>query len=180
MIKKTIAAAAAIGVALTAFAGIADARPGKPGDLNIVEIAAGNSNFSTLVSAVVAADLVDALSDPDARYTVFAPTNAAFEKVADELGLTVGALVDYLVDEDLLASVLLYHVAEGRRFSNSVVGRNDKSIQTLLGAPLVVTPSGQVVDAAPSTSNASIGPANINASNGVIHVIDNVLVPLPL
>jgi uncharacterized surface protein with fasciclin (FAS1) repeats len=180
MIKKTIAAAAAIGVALTAFAGIADARPGKPGDLNIVEIAAGNSNFSTLVSAVVAADLVDALSDPDARYTVFAPTNAAFEKVANELGFTVGALVDYLVEEELLASVLLYHVAEGRRFSNSVVGRNDKSIQTLLGAPLVVTPSGQVVDAAPSTSNASIGPANINASNGVIHVIDNVLVPLPL
>merc|ERR1711988_1972760 len=94
----------------------------------IVDIAAGNEDFSTLVAAVQAADLVDALSDPDASLTVFAPTNAAFEAALESLGMTAEEL---LADTDLLTSVLLYHVVEGAVPAADVVTLDGQSVTTL-------------------------------------------------
>lgn len=155
--------------------------PKAPGDASIYDIVAANEDFSTLKFALDTAGLDAAVKDPDVQLTVFAPTNAAFEKVATELGFggDVLALATFLVENDLLDDVLLYHVTEGRRWSNSVVNANNpKTIKTLLGAFVTSTPQGTLVDVAPSTSDASIIAADISASNGVVHVIDNVLVPL--
>lgn len=155
--------------------------PKAPGDASIYDIVESNDDFSTLKFALDTAGLDGVLDSEDIQFTVFAPTNAAFEKVATELGFggDVLALATYLVENGLLDDVLLYHVADGRRFSNSVVNQNNpKPIETLLGALVTSTPAGVLVDAAPSTSNAVIIAADISASNGVVHVIDNVLVPL--
>ena len=155
--------------------------PKAPGDASIYDIVASNEDFSTLKFALDTAGLDAAVKSDGVQLTVFAPTNAAFVKVATELGFgtDVLALATYLVENELLDDVLLYHVTDGRRFSNSVVNKNNpKSIETLLGADVMSTPGGMILDAAPSTSNASIVAPNISASNGVVHVIDNVLVPL--
>jgi uncharacterized surface protein with fasciclin (FAS1) repeats len=186
MIKKTIAVAAAIGVTLTAFAGIADARGAKaPGTSTIWELVQGSAVHTTLEFAIGAAGLEEALDASGVQYTLFAPTDAAFEKVAAELEVagigdgTVGTLAGFLVENDLLDDVLLYHVTEGRRFANSVVPRNgEKPIETLLGASLVAKVGGLLMDASGATSDAAVTTANVSASNGVIHFIDNVLVPL--
>lgn len=155
--------------------------PKAPGDATIYDIVESNDDFSTLKFALDATGLDAVLDSDGVQFTVFAPTNAAFEKVAAELGTDVGGLVAFLVDNELLADVLLYHVTDGRRFSNSVVNKNNpKDIETLLGAFVTSTPAGMIVDAAPSTSNAVITGANISASNGVVHIIDNVLVPLDI
>ncbi len=114
------------------------------------------------------------------RITVFAPTNDAFERVADELGFQdVDALVAFLVDNDLLDDVLAYHVLPGRRFSNSVLKqKGNKKLVTLLGQRLYASPAGTLIDQSEMTSDAAITAANLVASNGVAHVIDNVLVPV--
>jgi uncharacterized surface protein with fasciclin (FAS1) repeats len=75
--------------------------------------------FTTLLAAVSAADLVDTLSDPDASLTVFAPTDAAFAAALDALGITAE---DLLADTDLLTSILLYHVIDGAVMAETVVG----------------------------------------------------------
>lgn len=171
-----LALVAALALAVPAAAG-----PGKPGDQTIAEIAAGDpGNFSTLLLALELTGLDAVVASDDVTLTVFAPTNAAFDKAAAELGFASALdLAVYLLENDLLDDVLLYHVVDGRRFSNSVVNRNNtKSIETLLGPSVTSTPMGKIVDASGATSDAAIVIPNINASNGVIHVIDNVLVPL--
>lgn len=170
-------------VGVLAAAPAAAKGPRAPGDASIYDIVASNEDFSTLKFALDTAGLDAAVMDMDVQLTVFAPTNAAFEKVANELGFggDVLALATFLVENDLLDDVLLYHVTDGRRWSNSVVNRNNpKMIETLLGADVTSTPAGMLVDVAPSTSNANIIGADISASNGVVHVIDNVLVPLDI
>lgn len=155
--------------------------PKAPGEDSIYEIVESNDDFSTLKFALDTAGLDGVLKSDGVQFTVFAPTNAAFEKVATELGFggDVLALATFLVENDLLDDVLLYHVTDGRRFSNSVVNKNnEKSIETLLGAFVTSTPATTIVDVAPSTSDAAIISADISASNGVVHVVDNVLVPL--
>ncbi len=157
--------------------------PKAPSDVTIYDIVASNDDFSTLKFALDTAGLDAAVQSDDVQFTVFAPTNAAFEKVAMELGFgdDVLALATFLVANDLLDDVLLYHVVDGRRFANSVVNKsNAKSLDTLLGASITSTPAGTIIDVAPSTSDASIIAANISASNGVVHVVDNVLVPLDI
>ncbi|TNF61130.1 MAG: hypothetical protein EP306_07365, partial [Burkholderiales bacterium] len=109
-------AAAGIGSSLLAACGGGDDEVTLD---NIVEIASANPDFSTLVAAVVKADLAGALSGSD-LLTVFAPTNAAFDAAAQAIGLADGpALVDAL-PADALASVLLYHVVAGRNLSSSL------------------------------------------------------------
>jgi transforming growth factor-beta-induced protein len=133
---------------------------------SIVEIATDNPDFSTLVAALQAADLVDALSGAG-PFTVFAPTNAAFEKLADSLHVEVADLLEL----SKLADILLYHVAEGSVNAEQAVELG--SIETLQGAPVQVSVrNGDVF-----INHSRVTTPDIEASNGVIHVIDTVLIP---
>lgn len=189
MIKKLIAIGTLAVVAASLAAPAALAKGDKaPGASTIYDIVETTTGFTYLKAALDATGLDAALDMPGVQYTVFAPTDAAFEKVADELyenadlgDGTVPTLLGFLVTNGLADDVLLYHVTDGRRFANSVVNKNnDKEIETLLGAYLTSTPTAKLIDASPATSDAQISPTlvNISASNGVVHVIDNVLVPL--
>jgi uncharacterized surface protein with fasciclin (FAS1) repeats len=152
--------------------------PNPPGDDSIAEIAIG-AGFSELVAALSYVDaeldagLVDLFLSGTDQYTVFAPTNKAFENLYVALG------IDEITDlpADLVLDVLLYHVAEGRRAANSVVPPvKDRVITTLLGATFTVNSAGVITDIAGQSVN--IVASNISASNGIIHVIDAVLLPL--
>ncbi len=145
----------------------------KPGD-SIVDIASGNENFSTLVSAVVKADLVETL-DGNRMFTVFAPTNAAFDAAAEAVlgeGMTGPDLVDYL-DEEALTEILLYHVAPGERFSGDVVTA-DKI--RMMNKDFIYV-DGTTIVGNNSSANLILDLIDIDAKNGVIHVIDFVLLP---
>jgi uncharacterized surface protein with fasciclin (FAS1) repeats len=175
-------------VAIVAAAGVAApalAQSQAPGNNTIWQIVESSPNHNVLEFAIRTAGLDTVLNAPGARFTLFAPTDQAFELVAVELfaaGIgdgTVGTLAAFLVQNDLLDDVLLYHVTEGRRFSQSIVPRKgEKSVATLLGPALIAKAGGFLADASAATSDAAVTAANLSASNGVVHVIDNVLVPL--
>ena len=140
----------------------------------IVDIAAGDENFSTLVTAVQAAGLVDVLADPNAEWTVFAPTNAAFEALPE------GVLDMLLADTELLTRVLTYHVVEGTVTSDMISPMMAPSMEmTAPGEPLMGSELDVQIadDGTVMINNATVVMADIMASNGVIHVIDTVLVP---
>jgi uncharacterized surface protein with fasciclin (FAS1) repeats len=142
-----------------------------PQSKNIVQIAQGISDFSILVNAVVAAGLVDTLSGPG-PFTVFAPTNAAFASLLTELGVTAPQL---LADKALLTSVLTYHVLPGRVLAADITeGAQPVTVQgQKFTLSLASGPS--ITDARGRKSN--IVATNVQAANGVIHVIDKVLLP---
>jgi len=131
---------------------------------NIVETAVGAGIFNTLVTAVQEAGLVDVLSGPG-PFTVFAPTDAAFAKVP------ASVLNDLLADKEQLAQVLTYHVVPGKLMAEDVVAMD--KIKTVQGNEITVNYdcSGVMVD------NALVVNTDIVASNGVIHVIDGVILP---
>jgi len=131
-----------------------------PETRNIVEVAT-ESGFNTLVTAVGAAELAATLSDPDADFTVFAPTDAAFD------ALPAGTLDALLADPAALADILLYHTADGRIFSDEVLASDE--IATLQGTPAPI--DGATID------GANIVTTDIQATNGVIHIIDAVILP---
>ncbi|UCF20904.1 MAG: fasciclin domain-containing protein [Gemmatimonadota bacterium] len=133
---------------------------------SIVEIAVGNDNFETLVAAVVAADLVDVLNGKQ-HFTVFAPTDDAFAA----LGLDPDNVGDLPVD--VLTDILLYHVTRGDRLSQSVVGA--KQIRMVNGDLLFV--EGTTLVTPSNSANLILDLIDIDARNGVIHVIDSVLLP---
>lgn len=145
---------------------------------NIVGVAAANENFSTLVAAVKAADLVDTLSG-DGPFTVFAPVNTAFDKLPD------GTVADLLKPEnkETLTAILTYHVVAGKFMAADVVkaikDNNGKfSIPTVQGGILIASLSGGNVvltDVKGHTSTIII--TDVKASNGVIHAIDTVVMP---
>jgi uncharacterized surface protein with fasciclin (FAS1) repeats len=141
----------------------------------IVDVAAGNEDFSTLVAAVQAAGLVDALADPEATLTVFAPTNDAFEAALAALGLTAEEL---LADTETLTSILTYHVLGEVVTSADIAaaGAEEIPVTTLSGEELVVT-VGDDGTVGFADQTATVTMADIEASNGVIHVIDAVLLP---
>jgi uncharacterized surface protein with fasciclin (FAS1) repeats len=130
---------------------------------NIVEIAAGSDQFKTLVAAVKAAGLVETLQGAG-PFTVFAPTDDAFAK------LPAGTVEGLLKDLPKLNSVLTYHVVAGKVMAKDVAGV--KSAKTVQGGELRVDANHGV-----KINNASVTKADIEASNGVIHVIDTVLIP---
>lgn len=139
-----------------------------PADKTVVQTAQAISDFSILVQAVVAAGLVEALGGPG-PYTVFAPTNAAFSAALDELGLTQAQLLA----SPLLGDILKYHVVAGRVFKAEVpVGT---PIATLQGQAFTVAPTLDITDARGRT--ARITATDVLASNGVVHVIDRVILP---
>jgi uncharacterized surface protein with fasciclin (FAS1) repeats len=135
-----------------------------PPSKDIVDTAVSAGQFNTLVTAVKAAGLVDALKGPG-PYTVFAPTDAAFAK------LGAATLNSLLANPDQLKSILLYHVVPGKVYSFQVPFGG--SAATLNGAPVQFTlKNGQ-----PYVNNARIVTTDIQTTNGVIHVIDTVILP---
>ena len=133
---------------------------------DIVDTAAGAGQFKTLVAAVQAAGLVDTLKG-DGPFTVFAPTDEAFAK------LPAGTVEDLLKPEnkDKLVAILTYHVVPGKIMSGDIAGKATE-VKTVQGGMLDVNAKdGVLVD------NAKVVKADIDASNGVIHVIDNVVMP---
>jgi uncharacterized surface protein with fasciclin (FAS1) repeats len=155
-----------LNIALVAAAVSTVAAQSTPG--TIVDVASSNSDFSTLVSAVSAADLVGTLSSAG-PFTVFAPTNAAFAK------LPAGTVNNLLRPENKsqLVSVLTYHVVSGKVMAADVVGLNGQSVPTVQGASVRISVNGNRV----RVNNANVTATDIEASNGVIHVIDSVLLP---
>ncbi len=133
---------------------------------DIVDVAASNPQFTTLVTAVKAAGLVEALKG-EGPLTVFAPTNAAFDKLPD------GTLEDLLKPEnkELLVSILTYHVVPGKVEASDVVKVD--SAKSLLGQDIDVKVMGSKV----MVDEANVIAVDVEASNGLIHVIDQVILP---
>lgn len=167
-------------------------RAPQPGDYTIAEIViesatADEPQFSLLLDALVYTDLAGVFAGTD-QYTVFAPTDRAFiglvtavaplldENILNEEGPF--AAIDAALGEGTVASVLLYHVTEGRRAANSVVPpRGSRTITTLGGGTFYVSPAATIMAVG---STAQITRPNLSASNGIIHVIDTVLLPIDL
>ena len=135
----------------------------------IVEVAVGSGAFPTLVAAVQAAGLVDVLSG-EGPFTVFAPTEEAFAAALGALGMSAE---DLLGDTELLTAVLAYHVLPVAAPAEVVVTFDGQSVATVGGAEVAISVDGASV----MVNDASVVAADIMASNGVIHVIDAVLLP---
>lgn len=157
--KKWFALGAASLMALSVSARAAKAE-------DIVDIASKNADFSTLVTAVKAAGLVKTLKGAG-PFTVFAPTNAAFAKIPK------AKLAALLKDKKALTAVLTYHVLPGKVMAADVLKlKNNTKVKTVQGTSLRVRNKPSVM-----VDNAKVIKTDIQASNGVIHVIDTVLMP---
>ena len=166
VIKTAVIAVATVLAAATAQAQMADhSGMAAPAAKNIVEVAIG-AGFNTLVTAVKAAGLADALQGKG-PFTVFAPTDAAFAK------LPAGTLDALLKDPVKLAAILKYHVVSGKVMAADVIKGNGAKPATLNGAALDITVKGGKV----YVNGAQVTSADVAASNGVIHVIDTVVLP---
>lgn len=133
---------------------------------DIVEVAAENSDFSTLVAAIQAAELVETLKG-EGPFTVFAPTNEAFAKLPE------GTVENLLLPEnrDQLVAVLTYHVVPGKMLAEDVVGSG--SLTSVQGSVIPVS----VTDVGVTVKGANVVATDVMATNGVIHVIDAVILP---
>tara|TARA_B100001179_G_scaffold130322_1_gene93476 strand:- start:1075 stop:1656 length:582 start_codon:yes stop_codon:yes gene_type:complete len=145
----------------------------------IVEVAQGNPDFSTLVSAVTSANFGETLSG-EGPYTVFAPTNAAFDKVPQS---TRDELMSDAGREDL-TNILTYHVVQGETNAQALTqaieaaGEDGYKLTTVNGAELTaMMDGGNVVLVDAAGNRATVTSTDVDASNGVIHVIDTVLMP---
>jgi uncharacterized surface protein with fasciclin (FAS1) repeats len=144
----------------------------------IVDVAVGNENFTTLVTALKAADLVSALQ-AEGPFTVFAPTNDAFAKVDAK---TLGFLLEEK-NKKTLAGILTYHVVSGKLTANDVVaalkeGNGNVELKTLNGQVLTIMQKDNKIWLKDSNGNVSeITATDVMGSNGVIHVIDTVVMP---
>jgi transforming growth factor-beta-induced protein len=143
-----------------------------PQTKNIVELAVSNPEFSILAEAVLAAGLADTLSSPG-PFTVFAPTNDAFAKLLGELGVSKEAL---LANKSLLTSVLTYHVLGARVLANDI--KDNSMPHTVQGQTFRLdTDGGKVVITDANGRKSNVVATDVQASNGVIHVIDKVILP---
>ena len=138
----------------------------KEQSADIVDIAVGAGQFNTLAAALDAAGLVDTLKS-DGPFTVFAPTDAAFAKLPE------GTVESLLLPEnkDKLIAILTYHVVPGNVMASDVVNLN--AATTVNGGDVAI----EVVDGNVMVDNATVVKTDIKASNGVIHVIDSVILP---
>lgn len=134
---------------------------------DVVDLAIQNSNFSTLVAAVSKAGLVDALK-ADGPFTVFAPTNAAFEALFGELG--VGGIDDLTADQ--LTPILLYHVVSGNVRAASVSSGNVPTLNPEATIEIMVSDTGVKLN-----GSSNVVATDVQGTNGVIHVIDKVILP---
>jgi transforming growth factor-beta-induced protein len=169
----------------------------KPGDKTILEIVENSiqtsGEFSSLAAAIgyvddeLDAGLGAAISSNDLQLTVFAPTNAAFggllAALEEELGLSPGSLGLTDIPAPIVLTVLQYHLTDGRRASNSVVppnDRNTKTIETFLEGASFEVAKGTPPMILAGGNTANIINPNLSASNGIIHVIDEVILPIPI
>jgi uncharacterized surface protein with fasciclin (FAS1) repeats len=150
---------------LAAVAVLALATPAAAAD--IVDTASSNGSFKTLVAAVKAAGLVDTLKG-QGPFTVFAPTDEAFKK------LPAGTVENLLKPENKaqLTKILTYHVVPGKVMANDISGKKTAA-KTVEGSSVAIDASGGAV----KVDNATVSTADVSASNGVIHVIDTVIMP---
>ena len=139
---------------------------GGMGTMDVVDTAISADDFNTLVTAITEADLVEALK-AEGPFTVFAPTDEAFAALPE------GVLDGLLENTDELKNVLLYHVVSGKVMAEDVVGLDGEMVETLLGEEVMV----KVEDGMVYINDAQVTTTDIEATNGVIHVIDAVLVP---
>lgn len=144
-----------------------EAMADEPG--TIVDVAVANGSFTTLVAAVEAAGLVETLSG-EGPFTVFAPTDGAFAAALESLDMTAEEL---LADTETLTSILTYHVVAGEVPSSDVVTMDGQSVATVNGADVTISVDGDMV----MVNDANVVAVDVEASNGVIHVIDSVLLP---
>lgn len=133
----------------------------------VVDVAIDN-NFTSLTAAVVKAELVPALSNPLAEFTVFAPTNAAFSQLATTLNTDLNGLLNL----PALPNILLYHVVSGEILSNELT---NGQVTALNSESLTIN-----ITAGVKVNNANVTTADVQADNGVVHVIDAVLLPASL
>ncbi len=170
-LKSTLAiavAAATIAAAPTAAIaggnyGMKQSAAAAHANIDIVDLAVGAGQFKTLAKALNAAGLVDTLKGPG-PFTVFAPTDEAFAKIpADKLNAL-------LADKAALTKVLTYHVVPGKVMAADV---KPGAVKTVQGAPLTISTTGGVM-----VDKAKVTKTDIVGSNGVIHVIDSVLMPM--
>lgn len=134
----------------------------------VVDIALSSDDFSTLVAAVTEADLVSTLQG-EGPFTVFAPTNAAFEQALADLDLTA----EELLASDDLAGILTYHVVAGKIMAADAIAADGTEVETVNGDTIMVT----VVDGNVMIDGATVTTADLEAGNGVVHVIDSVILP---
>jgi uncharacterized surface protein with fasciclin (FAS1) repeats len=134
------------------------------GTKTIVDVASENGNFKTLVAAVQAAGLAETLSG-EGPFTVFAPTDAAFAK------LPPGTVESLLQDKEKLTQILTYHVVPGKVMASEVVTL--PSAKTVQGGMVTIKAENGMV----MVNDATVTQTDIEASNGVIHVIDTVIMP---
>ena len=180
--KHLLKAAAAATLAFSATALVAQDAPMVGGaamypNKTIAENAVNSKDHTTLIAAVTAAGLVDALKGPG-PFTVFAPTNAAFEK------LPAGTVETLVKPENKakLTSILTYHVVPGRVTAADLVkqikaGNGKATLKTLQGETLTASMMGDMVMLAGKSGMAHVTQADVMQSNGVIHVIDGVVLP---
>ena len=138
-------------------------------EMDIVDTAVAAGDFTTLAAALEAADLVDTLKG-EGPFTVFAPTDAALEAALADLGLTADEL---LADTETLTSILTYHVVPGEVPAADVVTLDGQDVETVNGATVSISIDGETV----MVNDATVVQPDVFASNGVIHVIDSVLLP---
>ena len=164
--RSLLAAAALLTAAPAALAAQAahagHAAPAK----TIVQVATEAGTFKTLTAALQAAGLVETLQG-SGPFTVFAPTDAAFAK------LPAGTVEALLKDKEKLTAILTYHVVGGKVMAGDIVKANGATPKTVNGASLDVKVQGGTV----KVNDATVTTADIAASNGVIHVVDTVLLP---
>ncbi len=161
MTKRFIATAAALVLAVSVAS---PARAADPKPMDIVDTAVSAGSFNTLATALKAAGLIDTLKGKG-PFTVFAPTDDAFKK------LPAGTLEKLLADKAQLTKVLTYHVVAGKVMAADVVKL--KEAKTVEGSMVKIT----VTNGAVKVNDANVVKTDIGASNGVIHVIDSVILP---
>ena len=165
MKRTAMLAVTAVAASAVAVVPVTSAQDSPPPQKNIVEVAASDKRFTTLVDLVQKAGLADDLASGE--LTVFAPTNKAFNKLPRK---TLRAVKR---DKDLLISVLTYHVVAGAVPASEVVELDGKSVETLNGKSVKI----RVDDKKVRVNRAKVTQTDIHASNGIVHVIDRVLVP---
>ena len=164
--RRTFITSLGMGILVFALSGptvMAGQHEMKKSGMDVVDTAVAAGNFSTLVTAIKAAGLVETLKG-EGPFTVFAPTDAAFKKIPE------AQLAALLEDKAALTKVLTYHVVPGKVMAADVVKLN--SAKTVEGQSVTISSSGGVM-----VNNANVVKTDITASNGVIHVIDTVIMP---